>query len=75
MHWIIVASQKEAGRGVKSFGRIGSVSYSEPKRHDPKEEATSQFARELSRYLESEMRKKSFDTLSVVAEPRLLGKI
>lgn len=67
--------RKEAGRGVKSIGRIGSVSYSQPKRHDPHEEATFQFAKEISQFLESEKLKKSFESLTIVAEPHLLGKI
>lgn len=67
--------KKEAGRGVKSMGRVGSVSYSQPKRHDPHEEAVIQFARQISQFLESERLKKRFDSLTVVAEPHLLGKI
>lgn len=67
--------RKQAGRGIKSIGQVGSVSYSEPKRHDPHDEAVVQFAREISRFLESEKLKKNFESLTVVAEPNLLGKI
>jgi protein required for attachment to host cells len=67
--------RKEAGRGVKSAGRVGSASYSEPKPHDPHDEAVIQFAKEISRFLESEKFKKNFESLTVVAEPNLLGKI
>lgn len=110
MHWIVVASQKEArifrkssstgrlilvttfenplggerrrnlirkeaGRGVKSFGRVGAVTYSQTKRNDPVDEAVKQFARDLSRFLDAERLKKSFESMTMVAEPRLLGKI
>lgn len=67
--------RKEAGQGVKSIGRVGSVSYSQPKRHDPHEDAVIQFAKKISQFLESERLKKNFESLTVVAEPRLLGKI
>ena len=67
--------RKKAGRGVKSIGRVGSVSYSQPKRHDPHDEAVIQFAKEISQFLESERLNKNFESLTVVAEPHLLGKI
>ena len=67
--------RKQAGRGMKSIGRVGSVGYSEPKRHDPHEEAINQFAKKISQFLESERHKLSFKSLAVVAEPHLLGKI
>lgn len=67
--------KREAGRGVKSMGRVGTVRYSQLKRHDPREEATVQFARELIAFLEAERHKKSFDSLIVLAEPHLLGII
>lgn len=67
--------KKQAGRGVKSIGHFGSVSYSLQKRHDPHEEAMIQFARELAKFLESERLKKNFESLTVAAEPHLLGKI
>lgn len=67
--------KKHAGRGVKSIGRIGSVSYSMPNRHDPHEQALIQFARELAQFLKSEKFKRNFESLTVVAEPHFLGKI
>lgn len=67
--------RKKAGRGVKSIGRVGAVSYSNLKRNDPHDEAIIQFAKEISHFLESEKLKKNFDSLTVVAEPHLLGKI
>lgn len=67
--------RKQAGRGVKSIGRVGSVSYSQPKRHDPHDEAIIQFAKAVCHFLKSEKLKKNFDSLTVVAEPYLLGKI
>lgn len=67
--------RKKAGRGVKSIGRVGTVRYSQPKRHDPHEVAIVQFARELAAFLEAERHKRSFESLTVVAEPHLLGRV
>lgn len=67
--------RKQAGRGVRSVGHLGSVHYSEPKRRDPHEVAVIQFAREVAQFLEKEKLKKSFKSLTVVAEPHLLGKL
>lgn len=67
--------RKDAGRGIKSIGRVGFVGYSLPKRRDPHEEAVHQFAKEVSQTLEREKIKKHFESLTIVAEPRFLGKI
>ena len=67
--------RKEAGRGIKTSGRVGAVHYSERKRHDPHEEAAVQFAKKTVEFLESEERRGSFKSLTVAAEPRFLGKI
>lgn len=67
--------RKQAGHGVKSLGRLGAAHYSEPKRHDPHEEAMNQFAKEIVQFLERGKFKKSFNSLSIIAEPHLLGKI
>lgn len=67
--------RKQAGHGTKSIGRVGSVHYSETKRHDPHEEAVIQFAKMVAKFLEEEKLKKSFQSLSVIAEPHFLGKI
>lgn len=67
--------RKEAGRGIKSIGRVGYISYSEQKRSDPHEMAVQQFAKKISQFLESEKHNKHFASLTVIAEPRLLGKI
>jgi protein required for attachment to host cells len=67
--------RKQAGRGIKSIGRVGSVQYSQTKRHDPQDEATLQFAHSLVRYLQKEYQKNHFFTLTIFAEPRLLGKM
>ncbi len=67
--------KKPAGRGVKSIGHTGSINYSIPKRHDPHEDAITQFSRELARFLEGEKLKRSFDSISVIAAPHLLGKV
>ena len=66
---------KPAGRGVKTLGRTGVVSYSQTKRHDPHEEASKQFAKSISKYLRAQKLKKKFDALTVVVEPRFLGKL
>lgn len=67
--------KKEAGRGLKSMGRTGAVGYSQRKRHDPREDASQQFARKIFKYLRARKLKNKFETLTVVVEPKLLGKI
>jgi len=67
--------KKQAGRGVKSVGQAGSINYSMPKRHDPHEDAISQFSRDLAHFFEAEKLKRSFDSMTVVAAPHFLGKI
>lgn len=67
-------AHKEAGRGVKSVG-LGVVRYSERKRRNPHEEAAIQFAREVSQFLASELQKKKYESLTVVAEPHFIGKL
>ncbi len=66
--------RKQAGRGMKSVGR-GTVHYSETKRHDPHEEASIQFAKEITQYLKKENQRKKFKSLTIAAEPHFLGKI
>jgi len=65
--------RKQPGQGVRSVGNTGSIHYSEPKRSDPHEQATIQFAKAVCDYLKGEKLKKSFASLTVVAEPHLLG--
>ena len=67
--------RKQAGTGIKSIGKRGSIHYGKPKRHDPREQADIQFAKIVAKYLDGEKVKNSFDSLTVVAEPRFLGKI
>lgn len=67
--------RKQAGRGVRSTGHLGSVHFSYPKRHDPHEEAVIQFTKEVVQFLNKEMLKRSFNSLSIIAEPHLLGKL
>ncbi|MGE3757206.1 MAG: host attachment protein, partial [Pseudobdellovibrionaceae bacterium] len=67
--------RKQAGRGIKSMGRVATVYYSQTKRHDPHEEAALQFSREIAKFLEVEKQKKSVGSLTIVAEPHFLGKI
>lgn len=67
--------KKQAGKGVKSIGHLGAIYYSEPKRHDPHEEAVIQFAKKIAQFLKKEKLNKNFDSLSIIAEPHLLGKM
>ncbi len=67
--------RKQAGRGMKSAGRLGVLHYTETKRHEPHEMAASQFAREIAEAIKEERRLKKFEHLTVVAEPRFLGKL
>ncbi len=67
--------KKQAGRGVKSSGRMGAVHYSETKRHDPHEEAAKEFANQISNFLDLERQKSKFKFLSLAAEPKFLGKL
>lgn len=67
--------RKQAGRGLRTTGRLGSVGYRALKRHDPHEEAVIQFAKQVVEFLEKERKKRNFEALTFVAEPRFLGKI
>ena len=67
--------KKQAGRGQKSIGRTGLIYYSESKRSDPHEDAALQFAKQITDYLELERQQKKFQSLTIVAEPRFLGKV
>lgn len=66
--------RKLAGISTKSTG-VGSVRYTETKRHNPHEEAARQFAKTIAQFLNEEYRLKHFKTLTIVAEPHFLGKI
>lgn len=46
-----------------------------PKRHDPHEDAIIQFSRELARCMEGEKLKRRLDSMTLIAPPRLLGKV
>lgn len=67
--------KKQAGRGQKSIGRTGLIHYSESKRSDPHEEAALQFAKQITDYLEIKRQQKKFNSLTIVAEPRFIGKV
>ncbi len=67
--------RKQAGRGVRSAGRGQSVHYSDAGNHDPQVDASQQFAKEVSRFLEAARQEKKFLTLTVVAEPHFLGML
>jgi protein required for attachment to host cells len=67
--------RKKAGVGVKSVGGRGSVHIVHTKRHDPLEEATNQFAKEVAQYLRSENLQKHIDELTIAAESKFLGKL
>ncbi len=67
--------RKEAGHAVKSLGASGCVRYSQTKRHDPQESAINQFAQAIVNCLRHEQLKNHFNSLTVYAEPHLLGKL
>lgn len=67
--------KREAGRGVKSMGRAGSVSFSKSDQYNPQEDAIVQFSRQITQFLRSEKLKNSFQSMTLVAEPHLLGLI
>ena len=67
---------QEKGMGVKSLGHHGiAARYAETKRRDPHEEAAEQFAKEVVIFLQKERIKKSFQDLTIVAEPHFIGKL
>lgn len=67
---------QERGIGVKSLGRVGtSARYAETKRRNPHEEAAIQFAKNVVDFLHHERMDKNFTDLTVIAEPRFLGKL
>ncbi len=67
---------QEKGMGVKSLGHHGiAARYAETKRRDPHEEAAEQFAKEVVVFLQKELIKKSFQDLTIVAEPHFIGKL
>lgn len=66
---------KQAGRGIRNVGSRGTVHYLDSLRSDPKEEAIVQFAREIAKFLDLELRRKSYKTLTIIAEPHFLGKL
>ncbi len=67
---------QERGIGVKSLGHFGtSARYAETKRRNPHEEAAIQFAKNVVDFLQHERIEKNFTDLTVIAEPRFLGKL
>ena len=66
--------RRQAGMGIRSAG-VGGTPYSEKQRSDPHEEAAYQFAKEIMKFLDSEKRQKNFETITIIAEPRFLGKL
>lgn len=66
--------RKQAGMGFSSQGQ-GSVRFFRNHRSNPHEEAASQFAREICKFLENGRQKKLYMTLAVFAEPHFMGKL
>jgi protein required for attachment to host cells len=66
-------AHKQAGRGVKSMGRMGAVHYTNQKRRNPHDESTAQFARKVAQVLDLERRRGSYHSLTLIAEPHFYG--
>ena len=66
-----------AGMGIVSGGRTGRGAhrYMQAQRTDPREEAALQFSREVGGYLDKMGKLKEYSSLTVVAEPKFLGKL
>jgi protein required for attachment to host cells len=66
-----------AGMGMVSGGRTGRGAhrYMQTQRTDPREEAALQFCREVGEYLNKMGKEKEYSSLTVVAEPKFLGKL
>lgn len=58
-----------------SYGKAKSPIHMENKKHHAREENALHFAREISQFLQKEKQAGHFQTLTVAAEPRFLGKI
>jgi len=67
--------RKQEGLSFRSSGRTGTFRSARPLRSDPLEEAASQFAREITKFLDQERKKKKFESLTIAAEPKFMGKI
>lgn len=65
----------QAGKSIRSVGRIGAIHFAEVKRNDPIDEVAIQFAKQITDYLRKQQTKDAFGNLTVVAEPKFLGKI
>lgn len=67
--------RKKFGTGVKSLGRAGFVTYRKTKRQSPHDIAAVQFAKTVTDYLDKELQNDGFNSLTVIAEPKFLGKL
>lgn len=67
--------RKQAGMGTRTQGRFGAARYMEPKRHDPHEQASVQFARQLAQFLDEQRLTRNFESLTIAAEPHFMGKL
>jgi protein required for attachment to host cells len=65
--------KRQAGRGIRTVGARGAVHYLDAHRSDPRDQALTQFARYVSGFLESELRRHRFESLTIAAEPHFLG--
>jgi protein required for attachment to host cells len=63
------------GKGIVSAGRTGVFRYTQAQRSDPREEAAVQFTREVGKFLDKMGKQKEYSSLTVVAEPKFLGKL
>lgn len=89
-HWYVVASQDTLKILIQDedhpdlqilhkleepIAKESRNRFNPPKRGDTHQTAALDFARTISAFLQLELQKKSFHTLTVAAEPRFLGKL
>jgi protein required for attachment to host cells len=70
-----VLRRKKPGMGMRSSGHSSSHRQTRVGKHDPHDEVATQFARKIINFLEQAFIKKDFRSLTIVAEPRFLGKL
>lgn len=67
--------RKKPGVGLRSGGHGTVFRYTESSGENPRDEASEQFARKVAFYLKKGKEERSYDFLSIAAEPRFLGKM
>lgn len=74
-HWFVVASQKTINIFTEVHDRNKLKLLRTFDNPVPEEASTIPFAKEMVEFLEKEFQLKSFESLTVAAEPHFLGKI